>query len=83
VRVRDGETLTTEGPFAEIDQAVRGYLLFEADDLGAAIELASRIPAARRGGAIEVRPIAEWYERSRPAVPAPRAAAPRKVENRG
>jgi hypothetical protein len=60
VRVRDGETLTTEGPFAEIDQAVRGYLLFEADDLGAAIELASRIPAARRGGAIEVRPIAEW-----------------------
>jgi hypothetical protein len=60
VRVQDGRTLTTDGPFAEIKESIGGYLLFEADDLDAAIELASRIPAARQGGAIEVRPIAEW-----------------------
>jgi hypothetical protein len=59
VRVKDGETLTTDGPFVEIKEAVGGYLYFEADDLDAAIELASRIPAARMGGAIEVRPIAK------------------------
>ncbi len=60
VRVQDDKTLTTDGPFVEIKEAIGGYLLFEADDLDAAIELASRIPAARMGGAIEVRPIVEW-----------------------
>ena len=60
VRVQDGKTLTTDGPFVELKEAIGGYLLFEADDLDAAIELASRIPAASMGGAIEVRPIAEW-----------------------
>ena len=60
VRVQDGKTLTTDGPFVEIKEAIGGYLLFEADDLDAAIELAARIPAARLGGAIEVRPIVEW-----------------------
>jgi hypothetical protein len=60
VRVADGKTLTTDGPFVEIKEAIGGYLLFEAGDLDAAIELASRIPAARLGGAIEVRPIVEW-----------------------
>jgi hypothetical protein len=60
VRVQDGRTLTTDGPFVELKEAIGGYLLFEADDLDAAIELASRIPAARMGGAIEVRPIVEW-----------------------
>ena len=60
VRVQDGKTLTTDGPFVEIKEAIGGYLLFEADDLDAAIELASRIPAARLGGAVEVRPIVEW-----------------------
>ncbi len=60
VRVQDGKTLTTDGPFVELKEAIGGYLLFEADDLDAAIELASRIPAAGMGGAIEVRPIAEW-----------------------
>jgi hypothetical protein len=59
VRVQDGRTLTTDGPFAEIKEAIGGYLFFEADDLDAAIELAARIPAARMGGAIEVRPIVE------------------------
>ena len=60
VRVQDGRTLTTDGPFAELKDAIGGYLIFEADDLDAAIELASRIPAARHGGAIEVRPVVEW-----------------------
>jgi hypothetical protein len=60
VRVSDGETLVTDGPFVAVKEALGGYLFFEADDLDAAIELASRIPAARLGGAIEVRPIAEW-----------------------
>ncbi|MGH3132229.1 MAG: YciI family protein [Gaiellaceae bacterium] len=59
VRVQDGKTLTTDGPFVAIKEALGGYLLFEADDLDAAIELASRIPAARMGGAVEVRPIVE------------------------
>jgi hypothetical protein len=60
VRVEDGKTLTTDGPFVEMKEALGGYLFYEADDLDAAIELASRIPAARMGGAIEVRPIVEW-----------------------
>ena len=59
VRVEDGKTLTTDGPFVELKEAVGGFLTFEADNLDAAIELASRIPAARMGGAIEVRPIVE------------------------
>jgi hypothetical protein len=60
VRVQDGRTLTTDGPFVETKEALDGYCIFEADDLDAAIELASRMPAAGMGGAIEVRPIAEW-----------------------
>jgi hypothetical protein len=59
VRVKDGKTLITDGPFVEIKEALGGYLFFEADDLDAALELAARIPAARMGGAIEVRPIVE------------------------
>jgi hypothetical protein len=60
VRVQDGRTLTTDGPFVELKDAVGGYLIYEADDLDAAIELASRIPAARLGGGVEVRPIKQW-----------------------
>ena len=59
VRVEDGRTLTTDGPFVATKEALGGWLLFEADDLDAAIELAARIPAARLGGAIEVRPVVE------------------------
>jgi hypothetical protein len=59
VRVSDGETLTTDGPFVAVKEALGGYLFFEAEDLDAAIELASRIPAARLGGAVEVRPLKE------------------------
>ena len=57
---RTARRSTTDGPFVEIKEALGGYLFFEADDLDAAIELAARIPAARMGGAIEVRPIVEW-----------------------
>ena len=60
VRVEDGRTLTTDGPFVATKEALGGWLMFEADDLDAAIDLASRVPAARMGGAVEVRPVAEW-----------------------
>src|SRR5215218_3311789 len=56
VRVRDGKTLTTDGPFAETREQLGGYYLVEAKDLDTAIEIASRIPSARIGS-IEVRPI--------------------------
>ncbi|MCU1461209.1 MAG: hypothetical protein JWO37_1284 [Acidimicrobiales bacterium] len=60
VRVEGGKTITTDGPFVDTKEALNGYLVYEADDLDAAIELAAGIPAARLGGAIEVRPIMEW-----------------------
>jgi hypothetical protein len=56
VRVRDGKTLTTDGPFAETREQLGGYYLIEAKDLDAALAIAARIPTARTG-AIEVRPI--------------------------
>ena len=56
VRVRDGKTMTTDGPFAETREQLGGYYLVEAKDLNAAIELAARIPGAREGS-IEVRPV--------------------------
>ncbi len=59
VRVDGGQTLTTDGPFATTKEALGGYMLLEADDLDAAIDLAARVPAARMGGAVEVRPIVE------------------------
>lgn len=59
IRVQDGRTLVTDGPFAQTKEALGGWMLYEADDLDAAIELASRIPTARMGGAIEVRPVVE------------------------
>jgi hypothetical protein len=57
VRVQDGQTLTTDGPFAETKEALGGYWVLEADDLDAAVAFAARIPAARMGGAVEVRPL--------------------------
>jgi hypothetical protein len=57
VRVQDGRTLTTDGPFVELKEAIGGYGFLDADDLDAAIELAAKIPAASMGGAVEVRPI--------------------------
>jgi hypothetical protein len=60
VRVENGKTLTTDGPFVDIKGAIGGYLLFEADGLAAALELATKIPAARLGSAVEVRPARQW-----------------------
>ncbi len=59
VRVRDGRTVTTDGPFAETKEALGGFYLLEAADLDAAIDAAARIPGARHGS-IEVRPIFEY-----------------------
>jgi hypothetical protein len=59
VRVENGKTLTTDGPFVETKEALGGFFFLEADDIDAAIELAARIPTASRGGAIEIRPIVE------------------------
>ena len=58
VRVRDGETLTTDGPFAETKEQLGGFYLVDAKDLDEAIEIAARIPDVRRGS-IEVRPVME------------------------
>ncbi|MEA2279678.1 MAG: hypothetical protein QOK21_285 [Solirubrobacteraceae bacterium] len=57
VRVQDGRTLTTDGPFAEIKEAVGGYFFLEADDLDAAIEAAAKVPASWMGGGVEIRPL--------------------------
>ena len=59
VRVENGQTLTTDGPFVEIKEAIGGFMFLDADDLDAAIELAAKVPAARLGGAVEVRPVVE------------------------
>jgi hypothetical protein len=59
VRVQDGQTLLTDGPFVEAKEHLGGFMLFEADDLDAALEIAAQIPTARIGGAVEVRPLAE------------------------
>ena len=57
VRVSDGDTLVTDGPFADTKDVFGGYFVLEADDLDAAIALAAKLPAARMGGCIEVRPL--------------------------
>jgi hypothetical protein len=59
VRVENGSTLTTDGPFPESREVLGGYYIFDVPDLDAALGLAARIPAARSGGAIEVRALVE------------------------
>jgi hypothetical protein len=59
VRVRDGQTVTTDGPFAETKEALGGFYMVDADDLDDAIQLAAKIPGARHGS-IEIRPIFEF-----------------------
>ncbi|MGH3073456.1 MAG: YciI family protein [Gaiellales bacterium] len=59
VRVQNGETLLTDGPFIDAKEHLGGYFVMELDDLDAALEIAARIPAARMGGAVEVRPLVE------------------------
>jgi hypothetical protein len=59
VRVHSGQTLLTDGPFVDAKEHLGGFFLVEAEDLDGALEIAARIPAARMGGAIEVRPLVE------------------------
>jgi hypothetical protein len=61
VRVRDGQSLTTDGPFAETKEVFGGYYVIEAPDLDAAIASAARIPGARHGS-IEIRPLVDWSQ---------------------
>jgi hypothetical protein len=59
VRVENGEVLLTDGPFVDAKEHLGGYCLVEADDLDVALGIAARVPAARMGGAVEVRPLVE------------------------
>jgi hypothetical protein len=59
VRVQGEQSLTTDGPFADTKEVFGGFYLLDADNIDTAIQVASRIPAARLGGSVEVRPIVE------------------------
>jgi hypothetical protein len=59
VRVQDGQSVMTDGPFAETKEVFGGYYLVEADDLDTVLAIAERVPAARLGGSVEVRPLVE------------------------
>lgn len=61
VRVKNGETQVTDGPYVDIAGAVGGYLIFDADTKEEAVALAARVPAARLGGAVEVRPAQAYW----------------------
>ena len=61
VRVRDGETLTTDGPFAETKEVLGGYYLIDVESLDEALEWGSKVPGAKYG-TIEVRPVVTDYE---------------------
>ncbi len=65
VRVRDGETLSTDGPFAETKEQLGGFYLIECDNLDQALEAAAKLPAAKNGS-VEVRPIMEFDESGNP-----------------
>ena len=59
VRVNNGSTLTTDGPFAETKEHLGGYYLVEADSIDDAVKIAARVPSARLGGSVEVRALVE------------------------
>jgi hypothetical protein len=59
VRVENGQTLLSDGPFVDAKEHLGGYLVVKADDLDTALEIAERVPAARMGGVVEVRPVVE------------------------
>lgn len=71
VQVEETGVITKDGPFIDPQEPLGGYYLFEADHLDAAIEFASRIPAARMGGAVEIRPIVERATPGASTVSAP------------
>jgi hypothetical protein len=59
LKLKDGQTLTTDGPFADTKEVFGGYYLFDLPDVDAALAIAAKIPALRLGGSVEVRPIIE------------------------
>jgi hypothetical protein len=59
VRERGGETQITDGPFAETKEILGGFYLIDVEDIDSALEFASKVPAARLGGSVEVRPLVE------------------------
>jgi hypothetical protein len=59
VQVRDGKTQVKDGTY--LSEGAGGYLVYEADNIEAAIALAARIPAARLGGAVEIRPAEKYW----------------------
>ena len=61
VRVEGGKTLTTDGPFVGMKEAVGGWFILDTDNLDTAIEVAARVPAARYGGAVEIRPSEAYW----------------------
>ena len=84
MRVEGGKTITTDGPFVDTKEALNGFLIFEADDLDAAIELAAQIPAARLGGGDRGAPdhgvVARWSgASSRPSVTSGAACSRRMI----
>ena len=60
VRVRGGQTLTTDGPFAETKEILGGYYIIDVPDLDTATEWAAKLPNVSRGGSTEVRPVMEF-----------------------
>ena len=59
VRVKNGETIVTDGPFAETKEALGGFYVIEADSTAEAAAIAARVPSARMGGTVEVRPVVQ------------------------
>jgi hypothetical protein len=59
IRIKDGETLVTDGPFAETKEQLGGYYIVEADSIDDAAKIGAQIPSARMGGSVEVRPLVE------------------------
>ena len=74
VRVRNGKTATTDGPFAETREQLGGFYLVDAKDLNEAIQIAARIPSARFGS-VEVRPVVDFSQAAGPAASEQRAEA--------
>lgn len=61
VRVENGSTVTTSGPYRDAESAVGGFMVVDAEDLDAAVAIAARVPQARLGGAVEVRRVARYW----------------------
>ena len=73
-RIRDGQTLTTDGPFAETKEVLGGFYLVNAADLDEAIAMAVMIPSAR-SGSVEIRPVVDWNDPAFGGAPTSEAVA--------